>query len=186
MHIETQRLRLRRLTVADAPELFRTVGDPDVMKYWVGGPDKSIRATEQRIVEMEKHWNTHGFGEWGLVEKKSGQLIGFSGLHYIADVTEVNIGYAFETSRWRQGFGFETCRAILDFGFQKLGLPFVVAVIWPENIASIKLAEKLGLHFWKAFVWQEGERVAYRVFREENNARKYQGSDFRNNRSGSN
>ena len=168
MQIETKRLIIRCLTVEDASEFFRTVGDPDVMKYWLGGPDKSIETTEQRIVEIENHWKTHGFGDWGIVEKKNGRIIGFSGLHYIADMAEVNIGYAFEKPKWRQGFGFEACRAILDFGFQELSLPVIVAVIWPENIASIKLAEKLGLHFWKAFVWQGGERVAYRVFRDEN------------------
>jgi [ribosomal protein S5]-alanine N-acetyltransferase len=166
MQIETTRLLLRRLTVADAPELFRTVGDANVMRYWAGGADKNIRSTEQRIAGIETHWKTHGFGDWGIVEKKSGRLRGFSGLYYIADMAEVNIGYAFEKSRWQQGYGFETCRAVLDFGFQELGLNTIVAVIWPDNIASIKLAEKLGLRFWKEFIWQGGERVAYRISRD--------------------
>jgi len=167
MRIETRRLILRRLRVADAPELFRTVGDPDVMKYWVGGADRSTGSTERRIVEIEDHWKAHGFGDWGVVERKSGRLLGFSGLHHVADMVEVNMGYAFEKTKWRQGFGFETCQAVLDFGFQRLGLDMVVAVIWPDNGASIRLAEKLGLRFWKEFTWQGGERVIYRIFRDE-------------------
>jgi RimJ/RimL family protein N-acetyltransferase len=164
MQIETRRLTLQRLQIADAPELFRTVGDPDVMAYWWGGADKSTHSTERRIVEIETHWRVHGFGDWGAVEKQSGRLIGLCGLHYLSGMAEVNIGYAFEKSRWRQGFGFEACRAALDFGFQRLGLDTIVAVIWPDNRASIKLAEKLGLEFWKAFTWQGGERVVYRIF----------------------
>jgi [ribosomal protein S5]-alanine N-acetyltransferase len=167
MQIETKRLILRRLIVADAPALFRTVGDPDVMQYWAGGADATIRATAQRIAEIAHHWKTHGFGDWGVVEKKSGSLIGLSGLHYIADMADVNIGYAFERTKWRQGFGFETCQAVLDFGFQELGLETIVAVIWPDNRASITFAEKLGLRFWKAFTWQGGKRVAYRLCRDK-------------------
>lgn len=163
MRIETKRLVLQRLTVADARELFKTVGNPDVMKYWAGGPDRNIRATIQRISAIEEHWQVHGFGDWGVIETNGGRLIGFSGLHYIADMTEVNIGYAFEPSKWGQGFGYETCRTILDHGFEQLRLKTIVAVIWQDNIASIRLAEKLGLHFWKEFVWQGGKRVAYRT-----------------------
>jgi RimJ/RimL family protein N-acetyltransferase len=95
MQVETQRLVLRRLQITDAPELFRAVGDPDVMAYWWGGADKSIGSTERRIVEIETHWMVHGFGDWGVVEKKSGRLIGLCGLHYLAGMAEVNIGYAF-------------------------------------------------------------------------------------------
>ena len=85
----------------------------------------------------------------GIIEKESGRLIGFCGLYYVADMAEVNIGYAFEKSRWRQGLGFETGQAVLDFGFRELGLSEVVATIMPDNIASVKLAEKFGMTFWK-------------------------------------
>ena len=56
---------------------------------------------------------------------------------------------------------------MLDFGFQELGLETIVAVIWPGNRASITLAEKLGLRFWKAFTWQGGKQVAYRLCRDK-------------------
>ena len=167
MHIETSRLLLRRLVSSDAQEFFRTVGDPDVMRYWAPGPDKSVQHTEHRISEIENHWKAHGFGDWGVVEKGSGSLIGFSGLHYIANMDKVNIGYAFEKSQWRKGFGYETCPIVLSYGFQTLALPEIVAVISPENQASIRLAEKCGLHFWKAFSWSGRERVAYKIYRDE-------------------
>jgi RimJ/RimL family protein N-acetyltransferase len=110
---------------------------------------------------MNNHWAEHGFGDWGVIEKESGRLIGFSGLHYVAYIDEVNIGYAFEKSKWRQGIGYEIGQAILDFGFRTLDLSEVVATIMPDNIASIKLAEKFGMSFWKRFTWGGTTHVAY-------------------------
>ena len=161
--LETPNLRLRRISIDDALSLFRTCGDPEVMKYWLKGPDNNIKETEKRIQNIEAHWQTHGFGDWGVVNKKNSQLIGFAGLHYINGIDDVNLGYAFDQQYWRKGFGFETCRAILEFGEKGLKLSHLVAVIWPQNIASIRLAEKCGLRFWKKIVWGGGDRVVYRI-----------------------
>ncbi len=161
--IETRRLRFKRPTIEDAEALFRTFGDPDVMKYWFGGPDRDPNETKQRILELDKHWKSHAFGDWGIVDKKDSGLMGFGGLHYIADMTEVNIGYAFEESRWRRGFGYEACRAILNYGFETLQLTRIVAVVWPDNTASISLIEKCGLEYWKRIIWNGGERIVFKA-----------------------
>ena len=135
------------------------------MRHWAPGPDKTEQDTARRISEINAHWNEHGFGDWAVIEKASSELIGFSGLHFIADMKEVNIGYAFHPSCWRKGLGHETCRAVLDHGFEKLELSEIVAVIAPENTASIGLAEKCGLRFWKQTIWTGNERVVHRKTR---------------------
>lgn len=163
MKIKTERLILRPLKHSDATEFIRIVGDDEVMKYWYPGPDKTIQETTQRITHIQEHWKTHHFGDWGVIEKQNNRLIGFSGLHYIAGMSEVNIGYAFERLKWRQGFGFETCKAVLDFGLSQLQLFPIVAVISPQNDASIHLMKKCGLEFWKNVNWSEQERVAYKT-----------------------
>jgi len=167
MTVETSRLLLRRMAASDAAELYQATGDHEVMRYWNSGGDQDIEQAKQRIDRINNHWEEHGFGDWGVVEKESGRLIGFSGLHYVADISEVNIGYAFEKSKWRQGLGFETGQAILDFGFRELGLSEVVAIIMPDNIASIKLAEKFGMTFWKQFMWGGAPHVAYSMSHED-------------------
>ncbi|MFC1532380.1 GNAT family N-acetyltransferase [Thermodesulfobacteriota bacterium] len=91
------------------------------------------------------------------------KLNGFGGLHYIAGMEDVNIGYAFEKKYWRKGFGFETCQAILEFGQSVLDLSHIIAVIWPQNTASIRLIEKCGLRFWKKIIWSGSDRVVYRI-----------------------
>jgi RimJ/RimL family protein N-acetyltransferase len=164
-HPVTAHVTLRRLAPDDAADLFRTVGDPDVMRYWAPGPDATIEATARRIAEIEAHWEAHGFGDWGVVEQATGALIGFAGLHHIAGMPEVNVGYAFEKSRWGHGYGTDVCQALIAYGFERLRLPEIVAVIAPQNRASIRVAEKSGLVFWKRFEWSGRDRVAYRITR---------------------
>lgn len=163
MEIETKRLILRPLQLADATEFFRTVGDNAVMKYWHPGADKSIQATIQRIAQIQEHWRIHHFGDWGIIDKHNKQLIGFSGLHYIEDMPEVNIGYALERSKWGQGLGFEVCQTVLEFGLNQLQLFPIVAVISPQNQASIHLMKKCSLVFWKNYTWSGQERVVYKT-----------------------
>jgi RimJ/RimL family protein N-acetyltransferase len=165
--LRTRRLALRRLEGADAPALFRATGDPEVMHYWAPGPDRDVAQAAERIAQIDAHWLEHGFGDWAVVSAADGALIGFAGLHVIADMDEVNIGYVLERSRWRQGLGEELCRLLLARGFDDLDLPRIVAVIDPRNVASTGLAEKCGLSYWKRFVWTGRGRVAYSMSREE-------------------
>ncbi len=161
--IETHRLHLSRLSLSHAPQIFQIFGDADVMKYWIGGADTTIKETQQRIVEINQHWLDFGFGDWGIFDKSSGHLIGYGGLHYISDMVEVNLGYAFAQSVWRRSYALESCQAILKFVFEELNLSEIVAVIWPENRVSINLAQRLGLSFWQATTWQGGARVIYKI-----------------------
>ena len=163
--IETERLVLRRLKHSDAATFFEIVGNPLVMKHWAPGPDETEQDTAKRILDINTHWDEHGFGDWAVVEKANNQLVGFSGLHFITNVKEVNIGYAFHPNCWREGFGFETCQAVLQFGFATLELDTIVAVIAPENLASIRLAQKCGMQFWKQTTWAGNERVIHKKTR---------------------
>ena len=161
--LETDRVLLRRLTPGDAGALFRTTGDPAVMRYWYPGPDCDIRQTLERIAQIDDHWRDHGFGDWAVESKPDGRVIGFVGLHHISGMADVNIGYALEQASWRRGLGHEVCRLALAHGIDELGLSQIVAVIDPRNAASIGLAEKCGFTSWKQIRWMGQKRVAYRI-----------------------
>ena len=137
------------------------------MRCWAPGPDADVSATAERIAQINGHWDAHGFGDWAVVGTADNELIGFCGLHYIDDVSEVNIGYALARDRWRTGLGYEICRAVLADGFERLDLPQVIAVIDPVNAASIGLAEKCGLTWRGRLRWAGRERVVYVISREE-------------------
>jgi len=152
---------VRRLTPLDAPALHRISGDPLAMRYWYPGPDADVQATAQRIAAIEAHWQTHGFGDWAVVDRTDGRLIGFAGLHHLDRMAEVNLGYVLAPSHWRRGIGTDLCRFLLAHAFTRLGLPEVVAVIHPRNEASIALARRCGLSVAGEVCWQGQERVVY-------------------------
>ncbi len=137
------------------------------MRYWYPGPDADLAATHDRIVEIEAHWQGHGFGDYGVVARDSGELVGFAGLHHIADMAEVNLGYALVPSRWGRGLGSELCAMLLEHGFTALGLPEIVAVIDPRNAASIALVERSGLALRDETHWQGQPRLVFALTQAE-------------------
>ena len=157
---------LRRLAPSDARALFRTVGDPDVMRYWVPGPDSDVDQTLRRISAIDDHWRVHGFGDWAVIDG-GGEVIGFAGLHHITDMAEVNVGYALEHAMWGRGIGGEVCRLVLDLGFRRFGLPEIVAVIDPRNAASLRLAASCGLTVRERLLWNGHDRIVYAITRDE-------------------
>jgi [ribosomal protein S5]-alanine N-acetyltransferase len=165
--LETERLLLRRLRQVDAASLYRCTGDPEVMRYWRPGPDADIAATEGRIAAIDEHWRRYGFGDFAVVERETGALVGFAGLHHIDGMTEVNVGYALVPDCWRRGLGGELCRSLLAHGFADLDLPEIVAVVDPRNAASLALAERCGLGFRRQFTWQGRLRALYAMTQAE-------------------
>lgn len=166
MEIETERLIFKQMSLEFTESLFHVFGDPEVMKYWYGGADKDMEQTKRRVNYLEEHWQVFGFGDWAIFSKCGSKVIGFGGLHYIKDVAEVNIGYAFSQSVWRQGFAYEACKEIMKYGFNLLKLEQIIAVIWPVNLASINLVKKCGFKYWKDITWKGSERVVYSVNNE--------------------
>jgi len=166
MRVETERLLFEKISLDFTEPLFDVFGDPEVMKYWYGGADKDIEQTKKRVIYLEEHWNVFGFGDWAIISKLDSKVIGFAGLHFIKNVAEVNIGYAFSQSVWRKGFAYEACKEIMKYGFDLLKLEQIIAVIWPINLVSINLVKKCGFEYWKDITWQGSERVVYSIDRK--------------------
>ena len=74
-------------------------------------------------------------------------MIGFAGLKYLDEMDEVDIGYRFLTKYWGAGLASEAARAVLDFGFRNLHLEEIIGLAVPDNAASIRILEKLGMEF---------------------------------------
>jgi len=147
--LETSRLIVRHQALDDLDSLFALYCDPDVSRYIPDAP----RDYEEAREELEWHMNGHPkypeLGLWATIHKETNKFIGRCGLlpWTIDGQNEVEVAYLINKSYWGQGLGTEAAQAILDYGFEKLNLSRLICLIDEENLASIKVAEKIGMNF---------------------------------------
>lgn len=174
--VETQRLLLRKFQLFDADTIACVFGDPEVMRYGDGVKNREevILWLEQRL---ENYRNKSGLGPWAVVRKGSGELIGYCGLFYFPDVCgqpETEVGYRLGRHHWGFGYATESAIAVRDFAFDVLGQRRLIAIIDPQNIASLRVAEKLGMQYEKE-VMLEGWTHADSVYSMENSTQRPRG-----------
>ena len=147
----TERLTLRHFHLLDAEPMYQVFGDPEVMRF--GDGVRTIEWVQDWLRTcLERYYQTWGFGPYAVVEKHSQNLIGYCGLFYFPDINgqpEVEIGYRLARAAWGQGYATEAAHAVRDFAFQTLGIKRLIAIIDPANAASIRVAEKIGMHYEK-------------------------------------
>ena len=148
MSFETQRLRIRELTVDDAEFICGLVNEPSFLEN-IG--DKGVRNLEDaRQFILEGPWASHrerGYGQFLVELKKGGDPIGVCGLLFREALDVSDIGCAFMPQFWRRGFAFEAACAVMEYGRSMLGIDKIVGLTSEENVASIKALEKLGMSF---------------------------------------
>ena len=145
--LETNRLILRRQVLEDLDALWALYCDPEITKYIPDAP----RSYEEAREELEWHKNGHPrnpeLGLWATIHKETGRFIGRCGLLpcTIEGQQEVEVAYTIAQEYWGQGLATEAAQAILHHGVEQLHLPRLICLIDPENIASQKVAEKIGM-----------------------------------------
>jgi RimJ/RimL family protein N-acetyltransferase len=148
--IETPRLVLRELDEGDAAFILELVNDPSWLRH-IG--DKGVRDLDGARAYIangpQASYARFGFGLWRVDLKDTGTPIGLCGLLKRDTLDDVDIGYAFLPSFVGQGYAFEAAEATWRHAREALRLPRLVAIVSPDNHASIKLLEKLGLRFEK-------------------------------------
>jgi RimJ/RimL family protein N-acetyltransferase len=148
--VETERLHLREVDEADVETFYLLGSDPAIIKY-TGDPGGGMTSIEHALEILRSHpmadYKKHGFGRWACVHKESGEVIGFTGLKYLDERDEVDIGYRLLPKYWGAGLATEAASAALDFGFRSLQLKEIIGLAVPDNVASIRILEKLGMDF---------------------------------------
>jgi RimJ/RimL family protein N-acetyltransferase len=148
--LETPRLRLRRWRPDDLEALARWHVDPKLMRH-MGKPSFTREEMREDIERYERHWAEHGFGLWAAEEKESGALIGRIGLAYHRVwPDDPEVGWLVDTPWQGQGLATEAGSACLAYRFDELGADRIVSICTPENAASRRVMEKLGLRLWRA------------------------------------
>ena len=143
--LETARFRLRAVTGADAPAVFRIMRDPRVTQYFGRGPMLSPDEAVERIAAMREAFTARRGVRWAIAERASDALIGSCGFwRLIPEHDRAEIGYDLAPEWWGKGVMTEAAGAALRFGFDVLGLHTVEANIHPDNTGSRRVLEKLG------------------------------------------
>lgn len=156
--LETERLILSKLTIADAPFILGLLNDPDFLKY-IG--DRNVRTLEDAksyiLNGPSKSYREHGFGLFLTSLKENGIAIGICGLLKRDGLDDVDIGFAFLPEFRQIGYGYEAASATLQYGKNHFGLKKIVAITQPDNRGSIRLLEKLGMHYERMVRLSENE-----------------------------
>jgi RimJ/RimL family protein N-acetyltransferase len=144
--LETVRLRLRPFTPADLDDHYTQIySDPDVMHYLPGGVPRTRERTKDVVDFAIEHGAKHGFTLWAVVDKTNNHFLGHCGLVYLQNGVDVEVAYAFGKPYWGQGYASEAAHASLRYGFESAGLEQVIALAVPENSASQRVMQKIGM-----------------------------------------
>ncbi len=148
----TSRLLLREFTPDDVDALAPILADPEVMRFSLSGPE-TREQTAAFITWCQEQYARSGFGLWAVIHIEDGQLIGYCGLSEwdIEGAHEVEVGYRLDPEYWGRGLATEAAEAALEYARNRLGLSRVIAIIEAENVASIRVAEKIGMRLEKQF-----------------------------------
>jgi [ribosomal protein S5]-alanine N-acetyltransferase len=164
--LTSARLRGEATAPAHADALCALLGDPRV-GAWLGGV-ASAAEVHARIVRDRAAWARDGFGLWTFFDRATGEAVGRGGL-MPADVdgdSAVEVAWAVRPQRWGEGLGTEIGAASLGVAFETLRLPEVVAFTLPDNRASRRVMEKLGMAFDGMTSHAGLPHVLYRVTRK--------------------
>jgi len=150
--LETDRLILRLLVADDAPFILELVNDADWLRY-IG--DKGVRNLDDARAYIQNGpmamYARVGFGLFRVELKAGGTPIGMCGLIKRDTLPDVDIGFAFLPQFRAHGYGREAARATLDYGRDIVGLKRIIAITSPDNDASGRLLEAVGLRFERSF-----------------------------------
>lgn len=145
--LETPRLILRQFTQEDAPLILSLNSDPEIVKYVHEPTLKTIEQAEKILTDIILPQYKNNLGRWAIHVKDSMDFIGWCGLKHLPEPDEIDLGYRLMQKAWGHGYATEAAQASLDYGFKELDLKLITGRAHIENLASIKVLEKLDMDF---------------------------------------
>ena len=149
--IKTGRLLLRRWRDEDVEPFAAMCSDPEVMRYIGSGATRTREQVQASIEAYERDWEEKGYGLCAVELLEGGRFLGFRGFSEPTFLPEVmpavEIGWRFARQSWGKGYASEAAQAALEYGLKDLELREIVSIYQPENHASERIIEKLGMLF---------------------------------------
>ena len=142
LRIETERLLLRPAQIGDFDGFAELLGDEEAARH-IGGR-VSRPAAWRRFLQQPGAWAVQGFGMFSVLDRASGQWLGQTGPWRPEDWPGNEVGWSFRRAAWGRGYAVEAATAAIDWAFDTLGWDDIIHCIDPANVASQKLAQRLG------------------------------------------
>jgi RimJ/RimL family protein N-acetyltransferase len=140
--IETERLLLRPMGMGDLDEFAALHLDPEVTRF-IRPLDRA--AAEEQLRRNESEWLERGHGLLTVLDRRDGDFLGRCGLKYWPQFDETELGWVLRSDAWGREYATEAARACIEWGFSEFEMPYLTAMINPENVLSARVAERLGL-----------------------------------------
>lgn len=144
--LTTPRLMVRQFTTGDVADLHAICGNRHTMRHVGDGMVLSRARCGEWIEESLADYASRGHGAWALQLAGEAPLAGYCGIVAARRRSDPEIIYALRPELWRRGIASELVPAVLGYGFGTLGLQRIVATVRPENVASVRVLEKSGMH----------------------------------------
>jgi RimJ/RimL family protein N-acetyltransferase len=146
--VDTERLTVRRLELGDAEFMLGLLNEPSCLRFM---GDRGVRNLDDAAKYLREgplaSYEKFGFGLFLVLLKEQGVSIGICGLLKRESLPDVDVGFAFLPRYRSKGYALEAASAMMDYGRRILGLGRIVAVVSPDNAASIRVLEKLEMRF---------------------------------------
>ena len=141
--LETPRLILRGWRPDDAQAHAAITADPEVMRH-LGGVLSAPQSWRQ-MAQHAGHWVLRAYGPWAIERRADGVLLGRAGLWNPDGWPGLELGWVLARHAWGHGYATEGARAALEWAWASVEADRLISVIAPENTASVRVAERLGL-----------------------------------------
>ena len=139
----TQRLHLRVLEDRDFEQYTVIHQDAEVTRF-TSRAHLDRLDTWRHLAMIVGHWHLRGFGMWGVFERSSGDLVGRVGFHQPDPWPDFELGWTLGRKAWGKGYATEAARRCLDYARVEMARTHLISLIDPENVASIRVAERIG------------------------------------------
>jgi ribosomal-protein-alanine N-acetyltransferase len=165
--LETDRLLLRKIQLADVDDVYEYTSDPLVAEHTSWPPHESREASAAFVAGLVEEYAKGEIAPWGVELKAERKLLGTCGfIAWHVRHRKAEVGYAMHRSYWGRGLMTEAVRAIVDFGFERMALYRIEALCDVDNVGSYRVMEKAGLAFegiLRGYIFSKGAHRDLRI-----------------------
>jgi [ribosomal protein S5]-alanine N-acetyltransferase len=164
--LQIDEFTMRPIQAFDFDALAAIWADPKVTRFLPSrGVPLSRENTEKALMSFVEHWKNRGYGIWAIAKNASLEIVGYCGLRYLDELNEVEVLYGLSKAYWGKGIATQATKAAISYGFNVANLDRVIAMVLPDNQASIKVIQKADLHYEKQIYMFDLNILYYSVVR---------------------